>query len=253
MSGNNRKTPAGASREGQDLDNAIRVTYTGLGIPGPPGPQGPIGATGPQGPQGTQGNTGANGAQGVQGPPGPTGPEGPQGPQGIQGVQGIQGNTGAQGPAGPGSAKIYAATQLTSNPYTHPGNSTANTLPLQLLHQSSPGMFSGGGGPSPGPGNLFTAPVSGIYYIEGRLTSFVNYAGVAIELWHNGSMHHVFFETYLSGTQLMSGGLTLRMLANETFTIKLWANTYGSGNMDFFRGFHPVTDVNISVTLLTEL
>ena len=79
------------------------------GIQGPVGPQGPQGEVGPVGPQGPRGTQGVNGPQGIQGPkgdPGPKGDVGPQGevgpvgPRGLQGEQGIQGPVGPQGPQG---------------------------------------------------------------------------------------------------------------------------------------------------------
>ena len=80
------------------------------GVQGPAGPQGPqgeVGPVGPQGPRGVQGNNGPQGIQGPKGDPGPKGDTGPQGevgpvgPRGLQGATGPQGEQGEQGPVGP--------------------------------------------------------------------------------------------------------------------------------------------------------
>jgi Collagen triple helix repeat (20 copies)/Beta-propeller repeat len=80
-------------------DEAVVVTPS---ITGPPGPQGPAGPTGPQGPQGQPGPAGASGPAGPagpQGPPGATGPPGPTGPAGANGTSGsvIGGNYASTG------------------------------------------------------------------------------------------------------------------------------------------------------------
>ena len=74
------------------------------GVQGPAGPQGPQGEVGPVGPQGPRGAQGVNGPQGIQGPkgdPGPKGEVGPVGPRGLQGETGPQGIQGPKGDPGP--------------------------------------------------------------------------------------------------------------------------------------------------------
>ncbi|KAE8605719.1 hypothetical protein XENTR_v10015300 [Xenopus tropicalis] len=112
------------------------------GLPGPPGPQGKQGVPGPQGPPGPSGKDGAQGKQGPVGPPGLRGEQGPIGESAI--------------------APNIAFSAALTYPQLDPGTIIFDKV-----------LVNDGNAYDPTSG-IFTAPLSGRYFISGILTGYQN-------------------------------------------------------------------------------
>lgn len=176
------------------------------GVQGPVGPQGPqgeVGPVGPQGPRGVQGNNGPQGIQGPKGDPGPKGDVGPQGevgpvgPRGLQGETGPQGEQGIQGPAGPVGPKGEQGIQGETGPQGVQGvkGDTGPQGPKGDVGQIGPQGDTGATGPS--------------FYTECFLFTGSN---------TNPS-------TYLGGTWVSAGHVTLSTLTGRAINTTVWSKT----------------------------
>ena len=158
------------------------------GVQGPAGPQGPQGEVGPVGPQGPRGRQGVNGPQGIQGPkgdPGPKGDVGPQGEVGPVGPRGLQGEQGIQGPQGEVGPKGEQGIQGETGPQGPQGE----------VGPVGPQGPTGATGPS--------------FYTDCFLFTRSN---------TNPS-------TYLGGTWVSAGHVTLQTLTGRAINTTVWSKT----------------------------
>ncbi|KAG8431781.1 hypothetical protein GDO86_019953 [Hymenochirus boettgeri] len=114
-----------------------------MGPPGLPGPPGPMGKQGPPGPQGPLGPQGKDGAVGRQGPVGPPGLQGEQGPRGESAL-----------------VPEVSFSAALSYPQLDPG-----TIAFDKV------LVNDGNAYDPSSG-IFTAPLSGRYFISAILTGY---------------------------------------------------------------------------------
>nr|DAH43644.1 MAG TPA: hypothetical protein [Caudoviricetes sp.] len=167
------------------------------GVQGPAGPQGPQGEVGPVGPQGPRGRQGVNGPQGIQGPkgdPGPKGDVGPQGEVGPVGPRGLQGEQGIQGPQGEVGPKGEQGIQGETGPQG-PQGEVGPVGPQGEVGPVGPQGPTGATGPS--------------FYTECFLFTRSN---------TNPS-------TYLGGTWVSAGHVTLQTLTGRAINTTVWSKT----------------------------
>ena len=176
------------------------------GVQGPAGPQGPQGEVGPVGPQGPRGRQGVNGPQGIQGPkgdPGPKGDVGPQGEVGPVGPRGLQGEQGIQGPQGEVGPKGEQGIQGETGPQG-PQGEVGPVGPQGEVGPVGPQGEVGPVGPQ-GP----TGATGPSFYTECFLFTRSN---------TNPS-------TYLGGTWVSAGHVTLQTLTGRAINTTVWSKT----------------------------
>lgn len=207
-----------------------------IGLPGPAGPQGPQGVQGPAGPQGPQGEVGPVGPQGPRGIQGNNGPQGIQGPKGDPGPKGDAGPQGEVGPVGPRGLQGDTGPQGIQGPKGDPGpkGEVGPVGPRGLQGETGPQGIQGPVGPNGPKGEQGIQGETGPQGVQGVKGD----TGPQGPQGPTGATGPSFYtecflftgsntnpSTYLGGTWVSAGHVTLQTLTGRAINTTVWSKT----------------------------